>query len=126
MSPTTQKLLEIEDLVLHFRTNSGTVQAVDGVDFNLDTNRAVVILGESGCGKSSLAKAILRLLPKNTAAYSGKVLLNGTDIMRLNDEEFRKNVRWHMMSMVPQAAMNALNPVVKIGEQVAEPVVVHA
>ena len=56
MSPTAQKLLQIENLVLHFRTSSGTVQAVDGVDFDLDTNRAVVILGESGCGKSSLAQ----------------------------------------------------------------------
>ena len=60
-----QRLLKIEDLVLHFKTRAGTVQAVDGVDFELDTNRAVVILGESGCGKSSLAKAILRLLPRN-------------------------------------------------------------
>ncbi len=57
---TAHKLLEIENLVLHFKTRSGTVQAVDGVNFELDTNRAVVILGESGCGKSSLAKAMLR------------------------------------------------------------------
>ena len=64
MSPTAQKLLQIEDLVLHFKTSNGIVQAVDGVDFELDSNRAVVILGESGCGKSSLAKAILRLLPR--------------------------------------------------------------
>jgi oligopeptide/dipeptide ABC transporter ATP-binding protein len=121
-----RQLLSIHNLTLHFRTARGIVRAVDGVNFELGYNEAVVVLGESGCGKSSLAKAILRLLPKNTAAYSGKVLLNGTDIMRLSDEEFRKNVRWHMMSMVPQAAMNALNPVLKIGEQVAEPVVVHS
>ena len=73
MNATPQKLLQIEDLVLHFKTRSGTVQAVDGVDFELDTNRAVVILGESGCGKSSLAKAILRLLPRNVEKYSGEV-----------------------------------------------------
>src|ERR1051325_4470618 len=120
MSPTAQKLLQIEDLVLHFRTNHGTVQAVDGVDFELNSNRAVVILGESGCGKSSLAKAILRLLPRNTATYSGRIYLDGKDIMALGEEEFRQNIRWAAMSMVPQAAMNALNPVMKVGEQVAE------
>ena len=94
MSPSAQKLLQIEDLVLHFKTSNGTVQAVDGVDFELDSNRAVVILGESGCGKSSLAKAILRLLPRNVEHYGGKVFLNGGDVMKLGDDEFRQQVRW--------------------------------
>ena len=120
-----EKLLRIEDLVLYFRTSAGPVQAVDGVDFELDFNRAVVILGESGCGKSSLAKAILRLLPRNISSYSGKVFLEGTDVMALNDEEYRQNVRWVAMSLVPQAAMNALNPVLKVGEQVSEPAMIH-
>src|SRR5688572_5771326 len=120
-----QKLLKIEDLVLHFKTRSGTVQAVDGVDFELDTNRAVVILGESGCGKSSLAKAILRLLPRNVQKYSGEVYLQGMDVMKLDEEQFRQNVRWAEISLVPQAAMNALNPVLKVGDQVAEPAMVH-
>jgi peptide/nickel transport system ATP-binding protein len=119
------KLLRIEKLILHFNTTHGTVQAVDGVDFELDSNRAVVILGESGCGKSSLAKAILRLLPRNTASYSGHIYLDGKDIMPLSEEEFRQNIRWAAMSMVPQAAMNALNPVIKVGEQVAEPAIIH-
>ncbi len=118
-------LLHIEDLVLHFRTTKGVVRAVDKVNFDLGYNEAVVVLGESGCGKSSLAKAILRLLPKNVQTYGGKVLINGSDVMKFSEEEFRKNVRWNMMSMVPQAAMNALNPVLKIGEQVAEPFVIH-
>ena len=125
MSPTAQKLLEIEDLVLHFKTSSGTVQAVDGVDFNIDTNRAVVILGESGCGKSSLAKAILRLLPRNVESYSGHVYLQGTDVMTFDEEQFRQNVRWAQISLVPQAAMNSLNPVLRVGDQVAEPAMVH-
>jgi peptide/nickel transport system ATP-binding protein len=120
-----QKLLQIEKLVLHFKTRAGTVQAVDGVDFELDTNRAVVVLGESGCGKSSLAKAILRLLPRNVEKYSGHVNLQGIDVMTYDDEEFRKNVRWVGISMVPQAAMNSLNPVIKVGDQVAEPAMVH-
>lgn len=119
-------LLKLEDLLLHFRTEKGKVQAVDKVNFELGYNEAVVVLGESGCGKSSLAKAILRLLPKNVQSYSGRVFLNGTDIMTLSDEEFRKNIRWHTMSMVPQAAMNALNPVLRIGEQVGEPFVIHS
>lgn len=120
-----KKLLHIEDLVLHFRAGSGVVQAVDGVNFDLDYNRAVVILGESGCGKSSLAKAVLRLLPRNVDRYGGKVFLDGKDVMPLTDEEFRQNVRWVAMSLVPQAAMNSLNPVLRVGEQVAEPAMVH-
>jgi peptide/nickel transport system ATP-binding protein len=118
-------LLRIEKLVLHFSTTQGAVQAVDGVDFDLDYNKAVVILGESGCGKSSLAKAILRLLPRNVKSYSGKVFLGNKDVMVLGEEEFRQNVRWVAMSLVPQAAMNALNPVLKVGDQVAEPAMVH-
>jgi len=119
------KILRIEELVLYFNTTHGPVQAVDGVNFELESNRAVVILGESGCGKSSLAKAILRLLPRNAGTYSGRVYLDGKDVMPLSEEEFRQNVRWASISMVPQAAMNALNPVMRVGEQVAEPAMVH-
>jgi len=118
-------LLKLDDLVLYFRTSQGSVRAVDGVNFELNVNKAVVILGESGCGKSSLAKAILRLLPRNAGTYSGRVFLEGRDIMALSDEEFRQNIRWASISMVPQAAMNALNPVIRVGEQVAEPAMVH-
>jgi peptide/nickel transport system ATP-binding protein len=120
-----EKLLEVKKLVLHFATTQGPVQAVDGVDFDLDYNKAVVILGESGCGKSSLAKAILRLLPRNVKTYTGEVWLGGKDVMTLNEEEFRQSVRWVAMSLVPQAAMNALNPVLRVGDQVAEPAMIH-
>jgi oligopeptide/dipeptide ABC transporter ATP-binding protein len=98
---------------------------VDGVDLDILRNDAIVILGESGCGKTSLARAILRLLPRNVETYSGHVHLNGTDLMALGEEEFRREVRWVKISMVPQAAMNALNPVLRVGDQVAEPVMVH-
>jgi len=125
MAATNEKLLQIEKLVLHFRTTVGTVQAVDGLDFSLDMNRAVVILGESGCGKTSLAKAILRLPPRNVEDYSGSIFLNGKDIMTYSEEEFRQNIRWVGISLVPQAAMNALNPVIRVGEQVAEPAMLH-
>lgn len=120
-----KKLLQVEGLKLYFRTTGGNVQAVDGVDFDLDYNRAVVVLGESGCGKSSLAKAILRLLPRNVGEYSGKVNIDGLDVMTLDDETYRKDVRWVKMSLVPQAAMNALNPVLRVGDQVAEPAMIH-
>jgi peptide/nickel transport system ATP-binding protein len=118
-------LLRVEDLVLHYRTGAGVVRAVDGVSFDLRRGEAVVILGESGCGKSSLARALLRLLPRNVDRFSGQLLLDGADVMQLPEEQFRREVRWSRISMVMQAAMNALNPVVRVGEQVAEPLRVH-
>ena len=118
-------LLRVQDLTLHFRASKGVVQAVDGVSFNLDRNQALVILGESGCGKTSLSRAILRLLPRNVDKYTGKVWLNDTELMMLDDETYRKDIRWVRMSMVPQAAMNSLNPVIRVGEQVAEPMIAH-
>lgn len=118
-------LLEAKDLRLFFKTRGGVVQAVDNVNFTLKRTHATVIIGESGCGKSSMARAILRLLPRNIDTFDGQVLLNGQDIMKLNEEDFRRAVRWKRISMVPQAAMNALNPVMRIGDQVAEPAMVH-
>ncbi|MHB0987887.1 MAG: ABC transporter ATP-binding protein [Bellilinea sp.] len=123
MAETT--LLQLDVLKLYFNTQRGTVQAVDGVNLTLNSNEAIVVVGESGCGKSSLAKAILRLLPRNVQEYSGKVYLNGKELMGLSEEEYRQQIRWIKMAMVPQAAMNALNPVLKVGEQVAEPMMVH-
>lgn len=120
-----EPLLRIEDLLLHFRTTKGVVQAVDGVSFDLAYKQAIVVLGESGCGKTSLAKAVMRLLPRNVATYSGKIHLDGLELMSMEDEEYRQNVRWVKMSMVPQAAMNSLNPVLKVGDQVAEPLIIH-
>ncbi|MGC9348004.1 MAG: ABC transporter ATP-binding protein [Anaerolineae bacterium] len=118
-------LLRVEDLKLYFHTRRGVVQAVDGVDLKLKADEAMVILGESGCGKTSLSRAVLRLLPNNVETYSGRVYLEGEDTMALSDERFRRQIRWFKMSMVPQAAMNALNPVMKVGDQVAEPLLVH-
>ena len=120
-----EKVLTLEDLKLYFRTRKGVVQAVDGVSLALDRGPATVVIGESGCGKSTLARAVLRLLPKNVHTYTGAVHLNGRDIMPLSEEQFRRDVRWVRMSLVSQAAMNSLNPVVKVGTQVAEPLFVH-
>jgi peptide/nickel transport system ATP-binding protein len=118
-------LLRVEDLRLHYRTERGDVRAVDGVDFELQRQEAIVILGESGCGKTSLTKALLRMLPRNVARYAGRVLINGVDVMTFSEERFRHEVRWVQISMVMQAAMNALNPVVRVGEQVGEPLRTH-
>lgn len=118
-------LLAVEDLRLYFRTSGGPVQAVDGVGFTLLRGRTLVIVGESGCGKSSLARAILRLLPRNVHTYTGQVRLNGTDVMSLPEERFRQEVRWVRLALVPQGAMNSLNPVIRVGDQVVEPLLVH-
>jgi oligopeptide/dipeptide ABC transporter ATP-binding protein len=120
-----EPLLRVENLTLFFRTSKGPVQAVDGVDFDLGYKEAVVVLGESGCGKTSLSKAILRLLPRNLDKYAGKVFLEDYDTMQMDEEEFRRQIRWVKMSLVPQAAMNSLNPVLRVGDQVAEPLMVH-
>ena len=118
-------LLSVNDLCLAYQTRRGVAQAVDGVSFDIRANEALVVLGESGCGKSSLAKALLRLLPRNVHRFSGQVMLGDTDIMRLSEEAFRRDVQWTRVSLVMQAAMNSLNPVVRVGEQVAEPLRVH-
>lgn len=117
-------LLKVEDVFLYFTATDGVVRAVDGVSFELNHGRSLAIVGESGCGKTSLAKAILRLLPRNVATYEGRIFLNGMDIMKFSEERFRHDVRWVQISMVSQAAMNSLNPVLKLGQQVAEPLLV--
>lgn len=114
-------LLQVQDLRLYFRTTRGVVQAVDGVSFGVGHSQALAVLGESGCGKSSLARAVLRLLPRNVHTYTGQVFLNGTDLMSLDEERFRREVRWSSISLVAQAAMSSLNPVIKVGDQVMEP-----
>lgn len=120
-----EPLLRVEDLELRFQTTKGTVKAVDKVNFELNRNEAMVILGESGSGKTSLARSILRLLPRNVQSLTGKVYLGDQDVLALNEEQYRRQIRWMRISMVPQAAMNSLNPVLRVGEQVAEPLMTH-
>ena len=114
-------LLEVRDLTLHYATPRGPVRAVDGVSFALEAGEALGVVGESGCGKTSLALALLRLLPRNVHAYGGSVRLGGTELLALAEDEFRRRVRWRQISMVFQGAMHVLNPVLKVGVQVAEP-----
>lgn len=117
--------MTVEKLYLYYRTRKGSVKAVDGVSFKLYQGETLAIVGETGCGKSSLARALIRLLPRNVEVYKGKVLIDGEDVMKLSDEEFRVKVRWRKISMVFQGAMNSLNPVLRIDYQVAEPLMVH-
>jgi oligopeptide/dipeptide ABC transporter ATP-binding protein len=117
--------LRVEDLCLYFRTTAGVVQAVDKVSLSLEQGQTLAVVGESGCGKTSFARAVLRLLPRNVHTYSGQVFLNGVDVMKLSEERFRTQIRWSRMAFVAQAAMNSLNPVIRVGDQVAEPLMLH-
>jgi oligopeptide/dipeptide ABC transporter ATP-binding protein len=119
-------LLEVRDLYLHYANRRGNVRAVDGVSFALESSgQALGIVGESGCGKSSLALAIIRMLPDNVARFEGEVLLEGRDIAHLPGPAFRRKVRWRKIALVPQGAMNALNPVIRVGEQIIESLLVN-
>jgi peptide/nickel transport system ATP-binding protein len=121
-----EDLLKVRDLKLYYRTRRGIVRAVDDVSFDLRRGETLAIVGESGCGKSSTATAIIRILPRNIDTYEGSIILDGVDVMKLDDGRFREEVAWRRISMVFQGAMNALNPVMKVGFQVAEPLMVHS
>src|SRR5438034_570676 len=118
-------VLDIRNLIYWYRTRRGAVHAVDNISFKLEQGETIAVVGESGCGKTSTANAILRLLPKNVERYEGEIWFDGQDIMALGNEDFRKQVRWKGISMVLQGALNALNPTVRAGAQVAEPLIVH-
>lgn len=118
-------LMEVKNLHLYFRTMRGIVRAVDDVTFAVDQGESLAIIGESGCGKSSLARAILRFLPRNVATYKGSVVIDGVDVMSLSDSEFDGRIRWTKISYVSQAAMNSLNPVVRVVDHLIEPLVLH-
>ena len=115
-------LLEVEDLKTHFRLESGTVHAVDGVSFRLDAGEALGIAGESGCGKTTTALSLIRLLPANARIVGGSVKLYGIDLVSKSDNALRR-YRWREVSIVFQGAMNALNPVHRLRDQIAEPLV---
>ena len=93
---------------------------MDGASFAMEPGEALGIVGESGSGKTSLAAALIRMLPANVARYEGSVLMDGADLMTLSNEEFRRAVRWKKLSMAFQGAMNALNPVLRVGSQIGE------
>jgi len=118
-------ILEVKDLKMYYETMKGDIKAVDDIRFTLEKGEALGLAGESGCGKTSVALAILKLLPYNAKIVSGELLLDGKNILTMSDDDVRKTVRWKRISMVPQAAMNALNPVFKVSEQITEAIVFH-
>ena len=117
-------LLDVRDLVMTYSTRHGEVRAVDGVSFSVKRGQALGLVGESGCGKSSIAIALLRLLPENALIRGGGVYLDGADLLPLSEEEMRA-YRWARISMVFQAAMNSLDPVYRVGDQIIEALEQH-
>jgi peptide/nickel transport system ATP-binding protein len=121
----SEAILDARNLTLYYRTSRGIVKAVDEITFKVKRGETLAFVGESGSGKSSTAFAIIRVLPRNVSKHDGTILFEGSDIMKLDEEEFRKKIRWKSISMVFQGALNSLNPVVKVGDQIADPLVVH-
>jgi len=118
-------LLDVQDLKTYYTTLRGAVRAVEGVSFQVEKGEALGLAGESGCGKTTVALSLLRLLPRAGKIVEGKVLFDNADIVNLTEDEMRKNVRWKRMAIVFQGAMNALNPVFRIGDQIIEAIVTH-
>jgi oligopeptide/dipeptide ABC transporter ATP-binding protein len=119
-------LLEVRNLYLHYADRNGVVHAVDGVSFIVERGgQALGIVGESGSGKSSLALAIMRMSPSNIARFTGDIFLAGQEIAHLPEAQFRRQIRWRKIALVPQGAMNGFNPVVRVGEQIIEPATVY-
>ncbi|HSL98434.1 MAG TPA: ABC transporter ATP-binding protein [Candidatus Deferrimicrobiaceae bacterium] len=114
-------LLEVRDLKTHFRLERGWVRAVDGVSFRLDDGEALGLAGESGCGKTTTALSLVRLLPSNGRIRGGSVELFGIDLVPKSERALLR-YRWREISIVFQGAMNALNPVIRVADQIAEPV----
>ena len=116
-------VLSVKNLVMHYRTKKGYVRAVDGVSFDVGVGEVLGIVGESGCGKTSISMAILRLLPENAEFRGGQVLFNNgnetVDLVGLADSAMQK-YRWKGISMIFQSAMNSLNPVYRVGDQILE------
>lgn len=117
-------LLEVEDLCVGYRTKRGFMRAVDGISFSLEKGQSLGLVGESGCGKTTVGMTLLRLLPPNGEIRRGKIFFNGEDLLLKGEEEMRK-VRWSRIAMIFQAAMNAMNPVQRVQDQIAEAIVTH-
>jgi peptide/nickel transport system ATP-binding protein len=121
----SERILEVRGLRVAYATDAGAVVAVDRVDLSLSRGEFLGIVGESGCGKSTLLYAIARLLSPPAAIIGGEVLFHGRDMVTLSEDELR-NIRWRELSVVMQSAMNALNPVLTVGAQMADACSAHS
>jgi peptide/nickel transport system ATP-binding protein len=110
---------------MYYKTLRGYVKAVDDVSFNIDRKEALGLAGESGCGKTSAALTLIKLLPDNSRILGGKITLGNEDLLNMSSKEVRKKIRWKRISMVFQGAMNALHPIYPIGHQIAEAITNH-
>jgi oligopeptide/dipeptide ABC transporter ATP-binding protein len=117
-------LLDVRDLKTYFKLSAGWVRAVDGVSFTLEPGQSLGLAGESGCGKTTAATSILKLLPENGRIVAGEILFDGKNLAKRTEYGMGK-IRWKEISMIFQGAMNALNPVQEVGQQVAEPIRLH-
>jgi peptide/nickel transport system ATP-binding protein len=121
MTPSLAKTkLSVSNLQAYYFTDKGIIKAVDHISFSINEKESLGIAGESACGKSSLGAAILRTMQTPGKVIEGSIILNGADIARLSDSEFNKKVRWKKIAMVFQGAMNSLDPVYTIGDQMSE------
>jgi len=119
------KLLEVKDLRTYFFTEEGVVRAVDGVSWDLDEGETLALVGESGCGKSVTAMSILRLIPNPPGRIvEGEVFFEGRDLLKVTDAEMR-SIRGNRIAMIFQEPMTSLNPVLTIGQQIKEAIVLH-
>ncbi len=122
MEPET--VLDVRGLTMHFRTRNGWVRATDDVSFTLARGETIGLVGESGCGKSSTAMSLVRLLPSNAEIKEGEVWLNGRDVLKLSPEQLRAT-RWNEAAVIFQGAMNALDPVRRVGAQLVDALLLH-
>lgn len=117
-------VLEVKDLTVNYETKRGPVRAAEGISFSVKKGQSLGLAGESGCGKTTVALSLMRLLPKAGRILKGQINLDGRNLLSLTDREMRQ-VRWRDMSIVFQGAMNALDPVYKIGDQIIEAIRTH-
>jgi peptide/nickel transport system ATP-binding protein len=125
MTNTNDVFLSVKDLVVEYTAEGRVIHAVNGVSFELERGKTFGLVGETGAGKTSTAKAILRILPDPPAKIkSGEIILDGEDLLKIREKEIRK-IRGRKVSMIFQDPMTALNPIMKVGEQIAEVIKMH-
>ena len=118
-------LMQIKDLKTHYRITDGIVKAVDGVSISIKEDEVFGLAGESGCGKSTLIRTIMRLVPETAKVSAAELSYRGEDLLPLSDKDYRDRILWKEISLVPQSAMNSLNPVYRVGDQLAEAIQTH-
>lgn len=124
MSNKTGNILEVKDLEINFKTYSGDVQAIRKVNFDLKHGETLAIVGESGSGKSVTVRTVMRLLANNADVKGGQILFNGEDLLKKSEKEMQ-DIRGKDIAMIFQDPMTSLNPTMKIGKQIAEPIILH-